>query len=147
MENERKNSQNRSMFLYTALIFAVALLLIIIAFFGQANKEKVDNIVGTTATETATTTPTESASEADTEPAVQFTEEYAKLSNKVIALDAENKALKAKLDLYELLLSANKAISEGDIETANSVIAEINSDTLTEDQKILFNQITSKINE
>lgn len=147
MENERKNSQNRSMFLYTALIFAVALLLIIIAFFGQANKEKVDNIVGTTATETATTTPTESASEADTEPAVQFTEEYAKLSNKVIALDAENKALKAKLDLYELLLSANKAISEGDIETAKSVIAEINSDTLTEDQKILFNQITSKINE
>lgn len=147
MENERKNSQNRSMFLYTALIFAVALLLIIIAFFGQANKEKVDNIVEKTATETATAAPTEAASETDTEPAVQFTEEYAKLSNKVIALDAENNALKAKLDLYELLLSANKSISEGDIETAKNVVAEINSDTLTDDQKILFNQITLKINE
>ena len=35
-----KNNNTKSLFLYTALIFLVALLLIVIAFFGEANLEK-----------------------------------------------------------------------------------------------------------
>ena len=38
---EKKNKQNNSLFIYTALIFVVALLFIILAFFGQTNLTKL----------------------------------------------------------------------------------------------------------
>lgn len=151
MDKNTSKNQNRSMFLYTALIFAVALLLIIIAFFGQTKKQKVEDIVETSATEQitpeSTASPTEQTKneEAATNPPEQ--DEFAKLSNRVLSLDNENNELKDKIAVYEQLLAANKSVSENDIETANATLAEINADSLTAEQKILYDQITAKINE
>ena len=57
MENNNKQKENKSMYLYTALIFVVALLLILLAFFGQTNISRLGN----RANEMGVSTETESA--------------------------------------------------------------------------------------
>ncbi len=154
MDNNSNNSQNRSMYIYTALIFLVALLLIIIAFFGQTNisnnqknVETVAEAVTEAITETITEEPTEASTiEASPTPAPEQ-DDYAKLSNAFEALSSENEALKGKVTVYELLLSANKSVTENDFETAKATLSEINPDTLTDEQRVLYNQITTTINQ
>lgn len=150
MNKNQNDNQNRSMYIYTALIFVVALLLIIIAFFGQTNisnnQKNVEN-VAETVTETVTETITETPTEATTPTPAPEQDDYAKLSNAFEALSTENEALKGRVTVYELLLSANKSVSESDFETAKTTLAQINPDTLTDDQRVLYNQITATINE
>ena len=97
---DNKNSkQNRSIYLYTALIFVVALVLIILTVFTQP---KISNL-GKRADEFAPQAT-----------ATQDTSELAKYANMATALDAENKELTAKiaeyesqLGVYDTLLSSN----------------------------------------
>ena len=93
MDNKK---ENRSMYLYTALIFVVALLLILLAFFSQANISKL----GKRAEEF--TTPAPVFTTASPQP-----DELAKVSNMAAELDEQNKALQTQIAVYDNLLSAN----------------------------------------
>ena len=144
MNNKKDNSQNRSMFLYTALIFAVALILIILAFFGQTNLSNLRRNAENAISET------EQNGYIQTQPPETTTagsDEMAKIANSISALDAENKDLKKQLSVYDSLAEANKYISDGDIQNAASVIETIDNCTLTDNQIILYNQILNKIDE
>ena len=143
MSKDNKNAQDRSMFLYTALIFAVALVLIILSFFGQTNlsnlrKNHSDLPEQTQLTQTASPTQT---------PANIKDDEYAKMANVISSLDQENKKLKEKTEVYDLLTEANAYVQNSDLENAQTSIDKIDSNILTENQKILYNQIITKINE
>ena len=83
MDNKK---ENRSMYLYTALIFVVALLLILLAFFSQTNVSKL----GKRAEEF--TTPAPVSQTASAQP-----DELAKVSNMAAELEAENKALQTQI--------------------------------------------------
>lgn len=150
MDNNTSNKENRSMYLYTALIFVVALVLIILAFFGQKNisdsQKKID-----TAVESITTEPSPSETVAETPNDANTSDlhnrdDFAKLLNDANTLSEKNQELSLKITTYDLLLSANTAVYNNDLEKAKTIIAEINIDLLTEDQKILYNQITETIN-
>ncbi len=147
MDNN-SNKQNHSMYIYTALIFVVALLLIIIAFFGQTNISNNQKNVETVAESTEIVTEAVTDTPAETAPPTAKPEQddYAKLSNAFVTLSVENETLKSTVAVYELLLSANKAVTENDFEAAKAVLTQISPDTLTDEQKILYDQITSTIN-
>lgn len=113
--NKNKQKQGNSMFLYTALIFLVALILIMISFFGKINRPK----------HSAPPAPTESA-------------------ETIKAEDIE--ALNSELSTYESLVKANSYTAYGKYEEAAEEIKDINADSLTEEQKVLYEQITAKIN-
>ena len=120
---EKKNKQNNSMFIYTALIFVVALLFIILAFFGQTNLTKLRGEINKSELQ-----PTEAVI-----TAVPATEEVQTPSPTPGNPDE--------------FLSANGYISVGNLDKAAKIIAGIDRNALSDDQIILFDQITNTINE
>ena len=138
--NGKNNKENRSMYFYTALIFVVAILLIILAFFGQSNISRLGNRANEIAdsTEIASLAPTN---------APPSTDEFARISNMASALDKENKELKDKLSVYDNLINANELVSKGNFFEAEEIISIISEDKLTESQKVLYKQIKDKIAE
>lgn len=134
MDNNSKK-ESRSMYLYTALIFVVALLLILLSFFSQTNVSRL----GKRAEEFSTPAPT---SVATTEP-----DELAKVSNMAAELDKENDMLKAQIAVYENLLSAKANIINGNIADAETIFLTIDETMLSDNQRILYEEIKTKINE
>lgn len=137
MDNNNSKKENRSMYLYTALIFVVALLLILVAFFSQTNVSKL----GKRAEEFATSAP------AATDAPSQSSEELAKLANMASELDAENEALKTQIAVYDNLLAANAYLANGSITDAETIFLTIDEASLTDNQRILYEEIKNKINE
>ncbi len=137
MNNNRK--ENRSIYLYTALIFVVALVLIILTVFTQP---KISNL-GKRAEEFAPSAT--AASDAG---------ELAKYANMATALDAENKELTARvsdyekqLAVYDTLMSAKAYIANAQLAEAENEIAQIDELSLTDNQKLLYNEVKELINE
>lgn len=110
------------MFLYTALIFLVALILILVAFFGNLKRPKNANEVQPTPIIIEDTSSYEAAKETISD-------------------------LEAQLKTYSDLLKANSYINSESYDEAEIIINSINADSLTEDEKILYDNITTKINE
>ena len=138
MKNEKKK-ENRSIYIYTALIFAVALVLIILTAFSQPRVNKLGKRA-----EEFKPEATESVT----------TDEIAKYANMAASLDMENKELNSEISeknkqiqIYEFLLTANAQVSDGQFVEAEEMLTQIDATTLTENQTILFNEITEKINE
>ena len=130
------NKQNRSMFLYTALIFAVALILIILAFFGQKNiRELRERTKGTKAEQTAAEVRTSSPTPDD----------LAIMANALAETQNENESLKTRLDTDDKLLEANAKAAEGDNAEAERLLNELSADELTDGQRVLYDQINEKI--
>jgi hypothetical protein len=138
MGNNNKKKEDRSMYLYTALIFVVALLLILIAFFSQSNISRLGN----RANAFNTASP---ASELTNTPVP--TDEFAKIANMASELDTKNKALTAQVETYDNLLLANAYVYSEEYEQAETVINTVDAGSLSENQNILYEQIKEKINE
>ena len=82
------------------------------------------------------------------------TDEIAKYANMAASLDTENKELNSEISekskqiqIYEFLLTANAQVSDGQFVEAEEMLTQIDATTLTENQTILYNEITEKINE
>ena len=138
MKNEKKK-ENRSIYIYTALIFAVALVLIILTAFSQPRVNKLGKRA-----EEFKPEATESVT----------TDEIAKYANMAASLDTENKELNSEISeknkqiqVYEFLLTANAQVSDGQFVEAEEMLTQIDATTLTENQTILYNEITEIINE
>ena len=138
MKNEKKK-ENRSIYIYTALIFAVALVLIILTAFSQPRVNKLGKRA-----EEFKPEATESVT----------TDEIAKYANMAASLDTENKELNSEISeknkqiqIYEFLLTANAQVSDGQFVEAEEMLTQIDATTLSDNQMILYNEITTKINE
>lgn len=144
--SKKNNKQNNSMFIYTALIFVVALIFIILAFFGQTNlsnlRNETENISPSEAVQTE-----DASAEATPQPTPASNEELAIMANTISSLRSENDDLKRSITVYDLLLSANGYISVDNLNEAENIINKIDRNNLNDDQKILFDQIITKINE
>ena len=122
-KKENKQNQNNSMFLYTALIFLVALVLIILAFFGKINRP--NNAVTPMPTENV-----QSAAEDETD----------KMKENINNLNSQ-------LSTYESLIKANSYAASMNYEEAKALIDNIDGSSLTEEQKVLYDQIINTIDE
>ena len=118
-KKENKPNQNNSMFLYTALIFLVALVLIILAFFGKINRP----------VNTSVPIPTEIV-----------TDDIDKIKEDINILNAQ-------LNTYEILIKANSYAASMNYDEAFNLISSIDTASLTEEQKVLYDEIITKINE
>lgn len=117
MDKNKNNKQGRSMFIYTALIFFVALILILLAFYGQ-NLSKIRQGAVTEPQNTVQTVPKSDAPAAET---------------------AE--------DINNLLIKSNALLAAGSREDCSALIAQIDEASLSEEQKILYNQIKNQLTE
>lgn len=122
MANQNKEN-NKSLFLYTALIFFVAIILIILAFFGQTNYNK-NNLTSNIVESTATPQTQENG-----------------IPEKAAALNAENAALVKEIQsLNEEIEQKDKTITDLQLQIEGITAAQNNSD-------LLFQAYTAKINQ
>ena len=124
-------NDNKSMFLYTALIFIVAVLLIIFSFLGQTNMQKNQPQV---------------SESPDKE--MSISEKASILSEENTVLLENNRNLKkANQDLSEEnILSANGYFTLGNNSMALETLDKVNYNDLSSDQKIIYDNIKNNIN-
>ncbi len=131
-------NDNKSLFIYTALIFFVAVVLIILSFFGQTNLKKSQPKVEENTEQTQ-------AVSGITEKAAVLSEENKTLLEENNKLKAENQELMQKQTTNNLLLSANGYFTLGDSAKALEMLNAVNYDELSVDQKIIYDNIKNNI--
>lgn len=150
----KEKNNNKSLFLYTSLIFIVAILLIILAFFGQTNVEKSqpEAKITETASPSANSGIAERASVLSEENRILL-EEKNKLEEKVREKDAiisglenENFNLSEKIRMNDLLLQANGYLTVGNFEKSAEALNQVDYEDLSSDQQIIYNNIKNRLN-
>ena len=149
---EKKND-NKSLFLYTALIFLVALMLIIIAFFGQSHIKRSQPEIDEAAVETANPDSglTERASVLSEENRLLL-EENNEIKNQlslqteeINRLNLEVQNLNKHKEANDILMSANGYLSVENYNEALAALGRLDAESLTSDQKILYDSIKEKL--
>lgn len=130
-----KKNDNQSLFIYTGLIFFVALLLIILSFFGQKNLKKNQPKVDEPAPEAGIS-----------ERAAILSEENKNLIEENKQLKEQNTILIEKQTANDLLLSAYGYMSLGNNAKAGEMLLAVNYELLTSDQKIIYDNIKKVLN-
>ena len=142
-------NDNKSMFLYTALIFIVAVLLIIFSFLGQTNMQKNQPQVSESPDKEMSISEKASIlSEENTvllENNSNLKKENQELSEENIQLKSDNESLVQKQSQNDLLLSANGYFTLGN-SMALETLDKVNYNDLSSDQKIIYDNIKNNIN-
>lgn len=147
MKNTKETENSKSLYLYTALIFVVALVMIIISFFGQRNLEKINK-----ATQDNKSISEKSA--ALSEENVRLVEENIQLNSTIESqgddIEFLNETLTTKNTLittYETLLSAHTYFVLEDYEKAEEILFTVDIELLDGDSKFLYTKMYTEINE
>lgn len=128
-------NNNKSLFLYTGLIFVVAVLLILLSFFGQMNLQK--NQPKTEETEEVTQTTNTGI----TERAAVLSEENKNLLEENTQLKKENEELLEKIVQNDILLAANGYYTLGANDKALERLLAVDYENLTTDQQMIYDAI------
>ena len=152
MQNNKNNSGNKSLFLYTALIFVAAILIIVVAFFGQKN---IINSQTELPAQTA-----EPSGDGITQKAAMISELNSTLTKQNESLTTLNEELtndKKELEqrISELEINYTNGnifctiyqyIHDKNFDDAKEALSMINPDSLTDAQKIIYNNIKKILN-
>lgn len=143
---KRKPTDERSLFLYTALIFLVAIIMIIVAFFAQTHldKSKVSEA------ETEKVGLSEKAAQVSEEN-MQLVElnkslksQNTELESANTQLTSENERLSKEASANEALLAIYKKLYDGDKKGAREDLQGIYSEDLSQSQKTFYDILVKK---
>ena len=155
MSDTNKNENNRgnnSLFLYTALIFIAAIIVILFAYFSQTHVERAQP-GQSPATEAA---PYDPEAQVPASPGADAPQGIAKtaaeLSRDNMELLEENRELHNRVDelevqaeIYEPLINAYYAQGKSDNERAKLLMENIDYNSLSDEAKALYDDISSKL--
>lgn len=141
MSDNRK--ENNSLFLYTALIFVVAIIIIILSFFAQNHAEKSQPKISQSPV-SETTVPT-NGPQGIAKSASELSEYNLELLEENRLLNKELNSAEDKIKEYDLLLSAHSYVSTGNYDAARLIFNSINYENLSADGKILYDTIKSNL--
>ena len=140
-------TSNKSLFFYTGLIFVVAIIMVIIAFFGQTNLQK-NQPIHTDAVSTYSITEKAAQLSEDNrllmEQNQKLNDEKAALNQKNSELTTDLKSQAAEIDNQNLLLDVYNALYKGNKIKAKEIIGTISVDQLTDAQKTFYNILVKK---
>ncbi len=137
------DKKDNSLFLYTALIFIVAIVLIILAFFGQTRINKAEPAVSPEATEAAAATP--DTLQGIAKSASELSSENLELLNENRELNKRLNETKTELETYQKLLDAYDCYSRNDKDGARFLLNEFDYNSLTSQCKTLYDFINTNI--
>lgn len=146
--SQSKNSS--SLFLYTALIFLVALMMIILSFFGSGKHESAKE-EAKTLTERATAVSEENlnltkkvneleGTVKENEKTITEYEESVKIKDETI------QTLTNESSIYKNLIIAYERIDEGKTKEASDILAVIDATILSEDTLTFYNKLINLTN-
>ncbi len=142
----QKNNDNRSLFMYTALIFFVAIVMIVMSFFAQTHLEQLR------------------VSEKDAEnvslsnKAAQVSEENMQLvelnktlrmkneekENQIVVLTTERDMLVRQKNAYNSLMAVYDKLFEGDKTGAKELLQGIFTEDLSPEQKEIYDKLVKE---
>ena len=138
---------NTSLFLYTALIFIVAIIMVIISFFGQNNIQKNQPVQS----QETLNSITEKASQLSEDNRLLMEEnrtlrtEIAELEENAEITETENEELILEVENHNKLIEAYK-LSEKSRKKARELLLSIDTEELTPNQKEFYDTMLKKIN-
>lgn len=147
----KEKNNNKSLFLYTSLIFIVAILLIIIAFFGQTNMQKNQPVITQETTQPSGNGIAERASVLSEENRLLLEkntelEEELRSKNAIISgIENENFNLSEKIRQNDLLLQANGYLTVGNFEKSAEALNKVDYESLSSDQQIIYNNVKNRL--
>lgn len=152
MQNDKNNGGNKSLFLYTSLIFAAAILIIVVAFFGQKNVINSQIDLPSQTVEPVGDGITQKAS-LISELNATLTKQNEELNALNTELTNDKKALEQKLSELEInytngniFCTVYQYIYDKNFDDAKEAFSLINPDSLTDTQKIIYNNIKKILN-
>ena len=145
-----EKKDNKSLFLYTALIFIAAIVIVVISFFSQINLEKKHNeYIG----DQAANSITEKTAQLSEENMVllettknlnqqnsQLTEEKNELVGKNTALEESNRSSEQLYKIFNL-------INKKDLDTAKQQLEEVDAADFSGEKLVFYNYLKDKLNE
>ncbi len=140
-----RNRGNRPLMIYTSLIFVVAVIMVVVAFFGQRHLENTQ----LRQTETARSI-SERASQVSEENRLlmevykNLSEDCKELNEEVAALTAENKKLTKEVEAARKLANAFDALNTSGKAKAKRLLKEIYTEDLTQEQKKFYDTLVKK---
>ena len=141
-----KNNSNRSLLIYTSLIFFVAIIMIIVSFFAQTHLDQSG--VGEIDIEKADLS---NKAARVSEENMQLIELNKSLKDANSTLSSENEELKGKIDSLQKELDGYKALSlvsekllGGNKRAARTLLENIFTEDLTPEQKELYDALVKR---
>lgn len=135
-EEEKKNSH--SIYAYTALIFIVAMIMIILAFFGQSNLDKSQE--------------TQSEGKTIAEKSAVISEENFMLHDKITDLQEQLEQAEIELTsekeinkINSSLISAQILYNIGNLQAANETLSTIDETVLKDDSLTIYQNLKENI--
>lgn len=144
-----KKKHNSSLFFYTGLIFVVAVLLIVITFFGQSRFEKTQPVPVDTQTEmngiTQKAAVLSDENKALLEKNQELQQKIEEQNGTIDGLNQYTAVLENRAQTSELLFSANGYVSKKMYKQAREILEKIDEQTLSEDETILYQSLMKKV--
>ncbi len=141
-----KNSDNKSLLIYTSLIFFVAIIMIIVSFFAQTHLDQTK--VGEIDLEKVDLS---NKAAQVSEENMQLVELNKALKDTNAALSSENAELKEKedamqkeIDAYAALSAVSEKLLGGNKRAARSLLENIYTEDLTQNQKEIYDTLVKK---
>lgn len=142
-----KNPENKSLFIYTGLIFLAAIVIIVVAFFGQANVQRALPEIPEATQSPHDTGITQKAAQLSEQNALLVTQSEAlkqlndELTKDVENLEARNAELEINYSNGNIFCSIYQYIHDNNPDDAIIALNSINVDSLTDAQKIIYNNL------
>lgn len=143
---QKKASDNRSLFLYTSLIFIVAIIMIIVSFFAQTHLDQ--SKVGEVDIEKVNLS---NKAAQVSEENMQLVELNKSLKDANTALSAENEQLKAQteelqkeIEAYAALSLVSEKLLGGNKDAARTLLENIFTADLTSEQRDIYDTLVKK---
>lgn len=139
--------RNFSLFFYTGLIFVVAVLLIIIAFFSQSKVEQSQPDQINAQTEGITQRAAILSEENKTllEENMSLKKAQEENTRAIDELNGRVSSLEKNVRISEAIISANGYVSKKMYSEARNILKQINEENLSDDEKILYNSLMKKV--
>jgi outer membrane PBP1 activator LpoA protein len=139
--------RNFSLFFYTGLIFVVAVLLIIIAFFSQSKVEQSQPDQINAQTEGITQRAAILSEENKTllEENMSLKKAQEENTRAIDELNGRVSFLEENVRISEAIISANGYVSKKMYSEARNILKQINEENLSDDEKILYNSLMKKV--
>ena len=142
-------TENKSLYLYTALIFIVAILMIVISFFSQINLDKQHNEV--TGDDSAGSSIAEKTSQLSDENMIlletnkSLNEQNSELTSKNWELSEQISELETKLANADILCEAVDEFENGNTTKAAEDLERLDISYLTQEQQKVYDSLKAKL--
>ena len=143
----KKNNEQTSLSMYTALIFLVAVVMIVVSFLAQTHLEQ--SMVSEHEAEKVSLSNKAAQISEENMQLVELNktlrERNTKLAEENAALSLEKDALYKEITGYEALLTVCDAMTDGNNDMAKELLLGIFTEDLTPEQKIYYDMLAKKL--